>query len=182
MVVQSEEELAEIFLQSDNLNYVFNQILRAYKERVYWLIRRMVLTHEDANDLTQEVFIKIWEKRDQFKGQSALFTWIYRIAVNHTLGYLRKEKRKAFFSLSDPESKALSKLEADPYYSGDEMQLQFQKALLTLPEKQRLVFQMKYFDEMKYEEISDVLDTSVGSLKASYHHATTKLKKFLLND
>ncbi len=176
---QEEKELESLFTQQKVTPEYFSLVVHVYKERVYWLVRKIVLTHEDANDVTQEVFIRIWEKKHQFNGNSRLFTWIYRIATNMALEHLRKNKNKNHSSLSDGVEDRIFQLQADTYFSGDDAELKFQKALLTLPEKQRMVFQLKYFEELKYEEISQILDTSVGALKASYHHANEKLKAFL---
>jgi len=139
----------------------------------------MVIDHEDANDLTQDVFIKVWNNLSGFREHSQLFTWIYRIATNECLNFLKKKRRKFFLPINDVEKELSGKLESSPYIEGDAIQLKLQKALLLLPEKQRLVFNMKYYDDMKYEEISEVLKTSVGALKASYHLAVKKIETFL---
>ena len=157
----------------------FAELLETYHDRVYALIRRIVIDHDDAADVLQDTFIKVWEKRDTFRGESNLYTWIYKIATNQCLEFIRKKKRRNFLSLDTYEEKLASKLESDSYFDGNEYQCIFQKAILTLPEKQRIVFQLKYFDEMKYEEMSAVLDTSVGALKASYHHAVKKIEGFV---
>lgn len=176
---REEKEIEALFKQQNVTPQYFSLVVDTYKERVYWLVRKIVLTHEDANDVTQDIFIRIWEKKHQFNGDSQLFTWIYRIATNMALEHLRKGKNKNHASLADAAEDRIFQLQADAYFSGDEAELKFQKALLTLPEKQRMVFQLKYFEELKYEEISQILDTSVGALKASYHHANEKLKAFL---
>lgn len=161
----------------------FSEIVKAYSEKLYWVIRRMVLTHDDANDVLQNAFIKAWVNIESFKGESLLSTWLYKIAVNESITFINKQRNHQNMSIDDADTYLLSHLESDSYFDGDEMQQQFQKALLTLPEKQRLVFNMKYFDEMKYEDMSEILGTSVGALKASYHHATQKIKDFLsIND
>ena len=138
----------------------------------------MVVDHDDADDLVQEVFIKVWNNLDNFKGESQLFTWIYRIATNETLNFLRKKRRFSFFG-DDLKEVLAEKLVSEKYVDADEIQIKFQKAILQLPDKQRLVFNMKYFDELPYEEIAAITETSVGSLKASYHHATKKIEEFL---
>ena len=163
-------------------NYAFNLITRKYQERLYWHIRKMVITHDDADDLVQNTFLKAWEGLESFREESQLFTWLYRIATNEALTFLRKKRNKFMMPLVDVEGQLSNSLESDVYFNGDEMQLKFQKALLKLPEKQRLVFNMKYFEELKYDEISEILGTSVGALKASYHHAVDKLEKFLKDD
>ncbi len=142
----------------------------------------MVLDHESSDDIAQETFVKVWSNLDKFKGDSKLYTWIYRIATNEALTHLRKKKRRFFLPIGDVENELVSVLEADMYYSGDEIQLKLQKALLKLPEKQRLVFNMKYFEEMKFKDIAEVMEVSVGSLKAQYHHAVKKIEKFIKED
>jgi RNA polymerase sigma-70 factor (ECF subfamily) len=164
---------------AESRDYGFNLLVRAYQERVYWLIRKMVIDHDDANDLTQEVFVKIWQNLDRFREEAQLFTWIYRIATNHTLSFLKKKKRRFFIPIEDVNAKLENKLTESEAISGDEIQLKLQKALLTLPDKQRLVFNMKYFEEMKFEDISAVTNTSVGALKASYHHAVKKIEEYI---
>ncbi len=157
-------------------------MLEKYQEKVYWVIRRMVIDHESSDDIAQETFVKVWKNLDKFKGESKLYTWIYRIATNEALTHLRKKKRRFFLSIGDIENELMSTLEADIYYSGDVIQLKLQKAILTLPEKQRLVFNMKYFEELKFREIAEVLEVTVGSLKAQYHHAVKKIEKYLKED
>lgn len=153
-----------------------------YQEKVYWVIRRMVIEHEAADDVTQETFVKVWKNIESFKGDSKLYTWIYRIATNEALNHLRKKKRRFFLPIGDVEHELRSSLDADVYYTGDDIQLKLQKALLKLPEKQRLVFNMKYFEEMKFKDIAEVMEVSVGSLKAQYHHAVKKIEKFIKED
>lgn len=151
-------------------------LVRAYQQKVYWHVRKMVIDHDDADDLTQEVFIKIHKHIATFRNDSQLFTWIYRIATNECLNFLQRKKRRFFLRT---ESDLADKLYTSPYMSGDEVQLTLQKALLTLPDKQRLVFNMRYFDDLSYENIADITGTSVGALKASYHHAVRKIEEFL---
>jgi RNA polymerase sigma factor (sigma-70 family) len=174
-----DKELLEKFQNEESRNYAFNLLIRKYQQRVYSHIRKMVIDHEDANDLTQDVFIKVWNNLSGFREHSQLFTWIYRIATNECLNFLKKKRRKFFLPINDVEKELSGKLESSPYIEGDAIQLKLQKALLLLPEKQRLVFNMKYYDDMKYEEISEVLKTSVGALKASYHLAVKKIETFL---
>lgn len=156
--------------------------METYKEKVYWIIRRMVIDHDESNDISQDVFIKVWNNISKFNGDSKLYTWIFRIATNEALTHLRKKKRRYFIPIIDVENELASSLESDSYYSGDEIQIKLQKAILKLPEKQRLVFNMKYFEEMKYKDISEVLDISVGGLKAQYHHAVKKIEHLLKED
>jgi RNA polymerase sigma factor (sigma-70 family) len=160
-------------------NYGFNLLVRAYQQKVYWHIRKMVIDHDDADDVTQEVFIKIHKYIDNFREDSQLYTWIYRIATNECLSFLQKKKRRFFLPIGDLTHELISKLDSSPHISGDEIQLKLQKALLTLPDKQRLVFNMKYFEDMPYEQIAEITNTSVGALKASYHHAVKKIENYL---
>lgn len=154
-------------------------LVRSYQQRVYWHVRKMVIDHDDADDLTQEVFIKIHRYIDTFREDAQLFTWIYRIATNECLTFLNKKKRKFFLPIGDVEGELTAKLEASSNLSGDEVQFKLQKALLKLPDKQRAVFNMKYFEDLSYEEMSEITTTSVGALKASYHHAVKKIEEFL---
>lgn len=163
-------------------NTAFSQLVRLTQERLYWHIRKMVLVHDDANDVLQNVYIKAWKAIDNFRGDSKLFTWLYRIASNETYTFLAQQRMRNSLSSIDYEDLLISRMQSDAHYDGDEMQQKFQQALLTLPEKQRMVFNMKYYDELKYEEISEITGTSVGALKASYHHATKKIEAFIKGD
>ncbi|WP_305067244.1 RNA polymerase sigma factor [Mangrovivirga halotolerans] len=167
-------------MTKNNLTEIeFSVILTNYKERIYWHIRKMVIDHDDSDDITQDTFIKVYENLEKFKGDSDLFTWIYRIATNECLKFLRKKKRASIFSFSSLESELNNSLTSSVYVDGNEVEIKLQKALLKLPDKQRLIFNMKYFDNMSYEEISSITETSVGGLKASYHHAVKKIKKYI---
>ena len=157
----------------------FSWMLKLYQERIYWHIRRMVVSHEDANDVVQNTFMKAYKGIKNFKGNAKLYTWLYRIATNEALTFLQKRKRRQTASLDVDDNHLANQLKADIYFDGNEIQRKLQLALNTLPEKQRLVFNMRYFDEMPYKDISDVLGTSVGGLKASYHHAVKKIEQFL---
>ncbi len=169
--------------QEETKNFGFNLLLKEYQERIYWHIRKMVIDHDDADDLTQEVFIKVWKSLDNFRAESSLFTWLYRIATNECLNYLNKKKRRFFLPINDVNEELSNKIDkGDPLMDGDEIQMKLQKALLKLPDKQRLVFNMKYFDEMKFDEIAEITSTSVGALKASYHHAVKKIEEILTHD
>lgn len=174
-----DSELLEKFRNPDTRNYAFNLLVRTYQQKVYWHIRKMVIDHDDANDLTQETFIKVWKGLLSFRADSQLYTWLYRIATNECLNFLSKKKRRFFLPIVDVQAELAAKLDSGELITGDEIQLKLQKALLTLPDKQRLVFNMKYFDEMKYEEISAIVGTSVGALKASYHLAVKKIEDYL---
>lgn len=165
-------------LQDDNTRSVaFTEIVNTYKEPLYWQIRRMVTSHDDTDDILQNTFIKAWNGIASFRGESKLSTWLYRIATNETLNFLERQ-RHVTSSIDDTESYVVANLQSDPYFDGDETQLQLQQAIAQLPDKQRQVFTLKYYDEMKYEDMSEVLGTSVGALKASYHHAVKKICNF----
>lgn len=179
----TDQELLEKYRNPDTRNFAFNLLVRQYQQKIYWHIRKMVIDHDDADDLTQETFIKVWTSLENFRGDSQLYTWIYRIATNECLNFLSKKRRKFFLPIGDVEGELTEKLESDSGgISGDEIQLKLQKALLKLPDKQRLVFNMKYFDDMKYEEIAEITGTSVGALKASYHLAVKKIEEYLNGD
>ncbi|MDR0729168.1 MAG: RNA polymerase sigma factor [Prevotellaceae bacterium] len=175
----TDKELVQLFLEGDNPNYAFNLIVHKYRERLYWHIRKIVISHDDTDDVLQNTFIKAWSALPEFRGDSQLFTWLYRIATNESLTFLKKKRTKFLLPLVDVERQLSNSIEDDPYFNGDALQKKLQKAVLKLPEKQRLVFNMRYYDEMKYEDISDVLGTSVGALKASYHHAVQKIEKLM---
>ena len=180
--VLEDKELLEKFSNPESRNYAFNLLVRKYQERVYWHIRKMVIDHDDADDITQDVFVKVWKNLGKFRKDAQLFTWIYRIATNECLNFLKKKKKRFFLPIHDVAAELSNKLDNSSHISGDEIQLKLQKALLKLPEKQRLVFNMKYFDDMTYQQISDIVGTSVGALKASYHLATKKIEEFLTED
>lgn len=180
--MDKEQDLVERLLEPTTQRQAFEELVSQYSQQLYWQIRKMVITHSDANDVLQNVFIKVWTSLEAFRSESKLSTWLYRIAVNESITFINREKARRNISLDDDDSFLGEQLESDPFFDGDEATLKLQKALLTLPEKQRLVFNMKYFDDMKYSEISEILDTSEGALKASYHHATKKIEAFLLND
>ncbi len=160
----------------------FRQLIETYQRPVYQVIRRMVLIHEDADDLTQNTFIKAYKSLDRFEGNSSLFTWLYRIATNESLTFLKKKKKRYFLSLDDHQEKLESYVDSSATLSGDEIQVKLQKSLLKLPDKQRLVFHLKYEDELSYEEISKITGTTVGALKASYHHAVKKIEQELTQE
>ncbi len=157
-------------------------MVREYQERIYWHVRKMVIDHDDADDLVQEVFVKVWHNLGKFREDSKLYTWIYRIATNECLNFLKKKKRRFFLPIHDLEGELTEKLTSNIEPSGDEVQMKLQKALLKLPDKQRIVFNMKYFDEMKFAEIAEITGTSVGALKANYHHAVKKIEDFINPD
>ncbi len=172
----------DILLQfkSDNgKSRAFSALVQKYQQRMYWHIRKMVIEHEDADDVLQEVFVKVYRNLDNFREASQLYTWIYRIATNEALTHLNKKKKRQALSYEDVNQELANNLVSSSYVSGDEIQLKLQKALLTLPDKQRLVFNMKYFDDLKYDEIAEITGTSVGALKASYHLAVKKIEQYL---
>ena len=156
----------------------FTRLVREYQEPLYWQIRRMVLVHDDADDVLQNTFIKAWSAISDFRGESRLQTWLFRIAINESLNHLSKKKQVLSLDQTESGVADMHMLASDSYFDGDEVQRQFQAAISTLPDKQRLVFNLKYFDEMKYEDMSDMLGTSIGALKASYHHAVRKISAF----
>lgn len=179
----SDSELLLQFQDELKRHDAFSQLIKKYQQKIYWHIRKMVIDHDDADDVVQETFIKVWQGLQNFRSDSQLYTWIYRIATNESLNFLQKKRRQNHVPLENDDSlDLLNTLESSisqDYISGDEIQLKLQKALLQLPDKQRLVFNMKYYDDMKYEEISEITGTSVGALKASYHLAVKKIEENL---
>lgn len=178
----AEEALVNELKEKESQAKAFEVLVSTYKERLYWHIRRIVLDHDDADDVLQNTFIKVYKNIDGFKGDSKLYSWMYRIATNESLTFLKQKSRKMGVSDEELKSRMVENLQADVYFEGDEIQLKLQKALATLPNKQKLVFTMKYFQEMKYDEISEVLETSVGALKTSYHLAVKKIEAYLKED
>ncbi len=176
-----DHELLNKIRNPDTRNYGFNLLVRKYQQRVYGIVRKMVIDHDDADDLTQDVFVKVHRSIDGFREDAQLFTWIYRIATNECLTFLSKKKRRFFLPIEDVGRELAAKLDTSPHIAADDIQKKLQKALLQLPDKQRLVFNMKYFEEMPYETMAEVTGTSVGALKASYHHAVKKIEEFLTN-
>lgn len=172
----SDRKILELFSEKGKAEKAFGMILDRYQERIYWHIRRIVIHHEDANDVMQNTFLKLWKGLDSFRGDAELFTWLYRIATNEALTFLKQKAAKSGKNIDDPEMTLGNRLQADEYFDGNEVQEKLQVIVAGLPEKQRLVFQMKYYENMKYEEMSGILETSVGALKASYHHAVKKIK------
>ncbi|MDF2455925.1 MAG: polymerase sigma factor [Cytophagaceae bacterium] len=174
-----DSEIIALFKEDKTKHYGFNLLVTKYQKKVYWLTRKMVVDHDDANDLTQNVFIKVWKNLDRFREDASLYTWIYRIASNECLNFIKKKKNVLFIPIYDLTKDLHAKLDSSSLIDGDDISIRLQKAIITLPDKQRLVFNMKYFDELTYEEMSDVLGTSVGALKASYHHAVKKIEQHL---
>lgn len=158
----------------------FTGIIKKYQEKLYWHIRRMVVDHEDANDVLQNIFIKVWKGLENFREDSRLYTWLYRIATNECLSFIEQQKRKAFISMDEVVEVLSNKVKADSNFDANKLEWKLQLAIQQLPEKQRVVFNLRYYDEMPYEEMSRILDTSEGALKASYHHAAKKIEAFIL--
>ena len=175
---EHHKDIIHLIGQVETRERAFRIILKSYKERIYWLLRRMLIIHEDTDDVVQNTFIKVWENLSKFRGDANIYTWIYRIAVNEALLFLNK-KKKFNNASSDYNEQLLLQLESDVYFDGDEFQLKLQKAILLLPDKQRLVFNLKYFEEMKYKDMALVLNKSEGALKANYHHAVKKIEDFI---
>ena len=175
----NEKETIALLQDPTRQREAFERIVRTYSEQLYWQIRRLVLSHDDANDILQNTFIKAWTNIDYFRGDAKMSTWLYRIALNETLTFLAHERNIQTVDIDSPEGAMADKLEGDEWFDGNDAQKLLQEAILTLPDKQRMVFNLKYFEEMKYDDMSKLLDTSVGALKASYHLAVTKISNFL---
>ena len=175
----AETQLIEELKEPKTQEQAFRKLMSEYKERLYWHIRKIVISHDDADDVLQNTFIKVYKNINTFKAESKLYSWMYRIATNEAITFINIRAKEKNIDVSELQYKLAENLEADVYFDGDEMQLQLQKAIATLPQKQQLVFNMRYFDEMKYDDMSEILETSVGSLKASYHHAVKKIESFL---
>lgn len=173
----NDEQLLELIQL--NKDSGFRILMQMYQEQVYWHIRRMVTYHEDADDVVQNTFIKVYRAIDRFKGDSKIYTWIYRIATNESLTFLKKRSSRKVTSMDKEEDSAIYQLKADEHFDGNHAELVLHQAILTLPEKQKTVFNLRYFEEMSYNEMSEVLETSVGALKASYHHAVKKVEQFI---
>jgi RNA polymerase sigma-70 factor (ECF subfamily) len=179
MALQEEKEFIQELLNPKTQNQAFQRLLKEYQKPLYNHIRNIVLNHDDADDVLQNTFVKVFQNLNKFKGESKLFSWMYRIATNESLTFLNHKAKVNGVSSETLQNKAIDNLKADIYFDGNEIQIKLQKAIIQLPEKQQLVFKMKYFEELKYEEISEILGTSVGALKASYHHAVKKIEAFV---
>lgn len=178
---RSDAELLMQFRQPETKEQAFTTIIKKYQEKLYWHIRRMVVDHDDANDVLQNVFIRVWNALENFREDSQLYTWLYRIATNESLTFLEQQKKRAAVSLSDVETGLSNKIKADRHFDPNKLEWKLQLAIQQLPEKQRQVFSLRYYDEMPYEEMSRVLETSEGALKASYHHAVKKIEDYIKN-
>jgi len=175
----NEKETIALLQEPLRQREAFEAIVKEYSEQLYWQIRRLVLSHDDANDILQNTFIKAWTNIDYFRGDAKMSTWLYRIALNESLNFLNRQQTNRQLSIDETEAELLNQLEGDSYFDGDETQKIFQQAIHRLPKKQQMVFNLKYFQGMKYEEMSEILGTSIGALKASYHHAVKKIENFL---
>lgn len=177
----TDNEILQTFREAERKEIAFTRLVKRDQKKIYWFIRRMVIDHDDANDLVQETFIRAWNSLAGFRGESKLVYWLYRIATNVTLTFLDHKKRKGLLPMPEQSTELMNKLHTGNFINGNDIQLQLQEAILTLPEKQRLVFQLRYYDEIPYEEMSGMLDTSVGALKASFHHAVKKVEQYMLD-
>ena len=182
MQLDLEKDIAKQLQDPEQRRKAFSKIVTLYGEKLYWHIRKMVLNHDDTNDLLQNTFMKAWANLDYFRGDAKISTWLFKIAINETITFLNKQRAQNNISIDDTEVYLIEKLKSDEYFCGDDIQLKLQEAIARLPNKQRLVFNMKYFDDMKYDDMSEVLGTSVGALKASYHHAVKKIEEYLTKD
>ncbi|UYZ63743.1 RNA polymerase sigma factor [Hymenobacter weizhouensis] len=174
-----DQEILTQFRDPATRNVAFNQLVRKYQSKVYWHVRKMVVDHDAADDLTQDVFVKVWNHLEGFRQDAQLYTWLYRIATNECLSFLASKRRRFLLPLHDVGAELTAKLETDHSLAGDEVELKLQKAILRLPDKQRLVFNLRYYDDMPYEQMAEVTGTSVGALKASYHHAVKKIEQYI---
>jgi RNA polymerase sigma-70 factor (ECF subfamily) len=175
----TDSQLLKLIKNPETSERGFRNLIEIYKERVYWHVRRMLIDHDDTDDVVQEVFIKVWKNIRKFKGDSEIYTWIYRIATNESIAFLKKKRRRALLSRQGFDERMMNRLDNEAFFTEDQNAIRFQRALLSLPDKQRLVFNMKYFDGLKYDKISEITGISTGGLKASYHHAVQKIKKEL---
>jgi len=178
----TEDDIVKELRDPEKQRDAFSRAVGMYGEKLYWQIRKMVLDHDDANDILQNTFLKAWTNIDYFRGEAKLSTWLYKIAFNECITFLNKQRTQNNVSMDDTDVYLLERLKGDEYFDGDEAQMKLQNAILLLPEKQRIVFNLKYYDEMKYDDMSELLGTSVGALKASYHHAVKKIEEFLTKD
>ena len=181
LTTQTDSELLLQFRNPITKEKAYTTLIKKYQEKLYWHLRRMVVDHEDANDVLQNVMIRVWNGLENFREDSQLYTWLYRVATNECLTFLEQQKKRAAVSLSDVESGLENKIKADQNFDGKKLEWKLQLGIQQLPEKQRIVFQLRYYDEMPYEEMSRVLETSEGALKASYHHAVKKIEDYMLN-
>ena len=180
--MNNEQDLLTRLQSESNREQAFRELMSLYKERLYWHIRKIVISHDDADDVLQNTFIKVYKNINGFKGDSKLFSWMYRIATNESITYLNQKAKRNQMTSEEVQAYTVNNLRADTYFDGDEIQIKLQKAVAALPQKQQLVFNMKYFDDLKYKDISEILETSEGALKASYHLAVKKIESYLIQD
>lgn len=180
--MKSDQQILAEFKNESTKQAAFRQLVTKYKERLYWHVRKIVLNHDDTDDILQNTFIKVWRNMDGFREESGLFTWLFRIATNESLTFLNQKKKKSFIGNDETSNYLIENLQTDPYFDGDDIQRKLQEAIARLPEKQRLVFNMRYYDDLKYQDMEQILGTSVGALKASYHHAVKKIEEYLKSD
>ena len=173
------DQLIEQLKNPSTKRNAFHELVKTYQEKLYWHVRKILLNHDDTDDVLQNIFIKVWNNIDSFREESSLYTWLFRIATNESLTFLAQQKRRSIFSVSSENDYLVENLKSDEHFDGTEIQRKLQAAILKLPDKQRLVFNMKYFEEMKYNDMAELLNTSVGALKASYHHAVKKIEEQL---
>lgn len=181
-MIKEEEQLVIELQTASSRENAFRELMTLYKERLYWHIRKIVISHDDSDDVLQNTFIKVYKNIDKFKGDSKLYSWMYRIATNEAITHLNKNAKRYSMSSQEMQTKAVNNLASDVYFEGDDIQLKLQKAIASLPQKQQLVFNMKYFEEMKYKDMAEILETSEGALKASYHLAAKKIEAYLTQD
>lgn len=182
MQLIKEDDLVKRLQSETSKEQAFRELLSLYKERLYWHVRKIVISHDDTDDVLQNTFIKVFKSIYKFKGESKLFSWLYRIATNEAITHINKQAKHSNMGSEEFKSNAINNLQSDVYFEGDEIQLKLQQAIATLPEKQQLVFNMKYFDDIKYKDMAEILETSEGALKASYHIATKKIEAYLTED
>jgi len=182
MQYYSDEDILNLYRDDSSRNMALHYLIQKYQQKLYWHIRKIVISHDDTDDVLQNTFIKTWKGLGGFKEESQLYTWLYRIATNESLTFLKQKQRANTTSIHPIEYQLSKSLESDAFFSGDEIQLKLQQAILTLPEKQRIVFNMRYYDETPYEQMSAILETSIGALKASYHIAAKKIEELLVKD
>jgi RNA polymerase sigma-70 factor (ECF subfamily) len=180
-ITTDDKELLELFRDPSQRERAYTAIVKKYQEKIYWHVRRMVVDHDDAHDVVQNVFIKVWKGLDNFREDAKLYTWLYRIASNESLTFIEQQKKRQIVSFEDAQSGLADRLKADKDFDPNKLEWKLQFAIQQLPEKQKLVFSLRYYDEMPYEDMSRILETSEGALKASYHHAVKKIEEYILN-
>ncbi|MFN7687149.1 MAG: RNA polymerase sigma factor [Sphingobacteriales bacterium] len=180
-ITTDDKELLELFRDPSQRERAYTAIVKKYQEKIYWHVRRMVVDHDDAHDVVQNVFIKVWKGLDNFREDAKLYTWLYRIARNESLTFIEQQKKRQIVSFEDAQSGLADRLKADKDFDPNKLEWKLQMAIQQLPEKQKLVFSLRYYDEMPYEDMSRILETSEGALKASYHHAVKKIEEYILN-